>query len=289
MSIYFGFSDESGCYQQAKEPKFLRSHPFYIRSTLLIKADEWKQLNEEFQNLKIHYDFPLDKEIKWSYLWNIRIHQKKKEEIPDDRSYKFLETYDYKDLISFVEACLALLNNLSYKKIIISHTKNATCGSINEKSMLKMHLQEHMQRVEMQIQTRSEENLAILFFDPISKRTDKLLRDIYFDLFKSGDFISEYKHIKDSLNIENSHQSVGIQLADYIAGAFSSMLKGISSSNYERGKELYLEYVHPNLRKYNGTIWGIGIREVPSMMSYRKYLSNEFNKIAIAYFEKKVS
>jgi hypothetical protein len=144
--------------------------------------------------------------------------------------------------------------------------------------MLKMHLQEHMQRIEMQIQTRSEENLAVLFFDPVCENTDKLLRDIYFELFNSGDFIDSYKHIKDSLNIEHSHQSVGIQLADYISGAFSAFMKGRSSPNYERGKQIFYKHVHPNLRKYNGTIWGIGIREVPSDMNYRRKLSDEMKE-----------
>lgn len=40
MSIFFGFSDECGSYQIEKTQKFLKVHPFYIRSSLLIKTDE---------------------------------------------------------------------------------------------------------------------------------------------------------------------------------------------------------------------------------------------------------
>lgn len=274
MSIFFGFSDECGSYQIEKTKKYLSVHPHYIRSTLLIKADEWKKLNKSFIELKTLYSLPLEREIKWAYLWQLRNYQIKKQVVPTNKDFKFLEEYDYHDLIEFVDKCLNLLNELEYKKIIISHTDNMNCSRINEKSMLKMHLQEHMQRIEMQIQTRSEENLAVLFFDPVCESTDKLLRDIYFELFNSGDFIDSYKHIKDSLNIEHSHQSVGIQLSDYISGTFSAFLKGRYSSNYDRGKQMFYKYIHPNLRTYNGTIWGVGIREVPSDMSYRRELAN---------------
>jgi hypothetical protein len=278
MSIYFGFSDECGSYQIEKTKRYLSAHPHYIRSTLLIKADEWKILNKSFIALKTQYDLPLVKEIKWAYLWQLRNYQIKKQIVPANKDFKFLEQYDYHDLIEFVDKCLNLLNQLEFKKIIISHTDNVNCSKINEKAMLKMHLQEHMQRIEMQIQTRSEENLAVLFFDPVSENTDKLLRDIYFELFNSGDFIDSYKHIKDSLNIEHSHQSVGIQIADYISGAFSAFIKGLNSPNYDRGKQMFYKHVHPNLRKYNGTIWGVGIREIPADMSYRRSLSNEMKE-----------
>ena len=278
MSIFFGFSDECGSYQINKTKKYLSVHPHYIRSTLLIKANEWKKLNKSFIELKTLYNLPLEKEIKWAQLWQLRNYQIKNQTVPTNKGCKFLEGYSYHDLIEFVDKSLSLLGELDYKKIIISHTDNVNCSSINEKSMLKMHLQEHMQRIEMQIQTRREENLAVLFFDPVSENTDKLLRDIYFELFNSGDFIDSYKHIKDSLNIEHSHQSVGIQLSDYISGTFSAFLKGRNSGNYDRGKQMFYKYVHPNLRTYNGTIWGVGIREVPSNMSYRRKLAIEMGE-----------
>jgi hypothetical protein len=44
MSIYVGFSDECGSYKVGKTQKYLKSHPFYIRSTLIINA------SRRFQN-----------------------------------------------------------------------------------------------------------------------------------------------------------------------------------------------------------------------------------------------
>lgn len=283
MSIFFGFSDECGLYKRRRSNGHLRVHPFYIRSTLLIEANEWKTLNTQFQDLKTLYNFPIEKEIKWAYLWRIRNYQKKGQPIPENEPFKFLEDLPYKDLIDFVEKTLKLLDSIEYKKIIITYSDNNSCPKYNEKNLLKMHLMNHMQRIEMQIQTRQEENLAVLFFDPINEETDKLLRDIYFDLFNSGDFIEDYKHIKDSLNIEQSHQSVGIQIADYISGSFSAVLKGLTKDGYERGKEMYFNSVHPNLRTYRNTIWGAGIIDIPTDQEQRKEIvkgyKSEYDKL----------
>jgi hypothetical protein len=284
MSTFFGFSDECGCYHAEKTEHHLKVHPYYIRSTLLIKADEWKTLRRRFNELKILYDLPLEREIKWAYLWHLRNYQKNGKEIPANKDFKFLERYSYTDLIGFVEQSLALLDEINYKKIIITFTDNVNCPAISEKALLKMHLQEHMQRIEMQIQTRTEENLAVLFIDPVNENTDKLLRNIYFELFNDGDFINEYKHIKDSLNIEHSHQSVGIQLSDFISGAFSAVLKSFDSGNYGRGRDMFLKYVHPNLRSHYGSFWGYGLREVPSSSSYRNKIAKLY-KQALSDFE----
>ena len=76
----------------------------------------------------------------------------------------------------------------------------------------------------MELQEKVD-NLCILFIDPISEEKNKHLRDHYHELFYSGDYIQKYKHIKDSLNIEFSHQSIGIQLADFISGCTIGALK----------------------------------------------------------------
>jgi hypothetical protein len=128
----------------------------------------------------------------------------------------------------------------------------------------------------MEIQSKTLNNLVILFFDPVSEAMDKFFRDAYFDLYNSGDFISKYIHIKDSLNFEHSHQSVGIQIADYISGTFSSMLKGINTDNYKYGKDMYFDYIKPNLCQKFSIIWGYGLREVPSNKEYRKKLRDDF-------------
>lgn len=274
---YFCFSDECGDYKPSMTAKQLRIHPYFIRTTLLMNSNEWKTLNNNFRQLKTKYSLPLDKELKWANLWKLRNFQINRQEIPAKNDIKYLENVDYHILIGFVEEALALINSLNEKKIIATYTNNSNVAAINEKSMMLFHLQEHMQRLEMELQV-DEGNLGVLFIDPISNEKNEMFRQIYYKLFEDGDFIKNYKFIKDSLNIENSHHSVGIQIADYISGAFSSILKTSNHNDYSRGVKMFYDYVHPNLRKgLSGAIQGYGIREVPRNKINRYWLIEQLN------------
>lgn len=273
---YFCFSDEYGDYEKQMSKKQLRTHPFYVRSTLLMNASEWKSLNLSFRNLKEKYRLPQSKEIKWAYLWRLRHYKKTGKVIPDKHELKFLEQYEYHDLIDFVFRSLALIHNINEKKIIVTFTKNDSVGTINDKSLLAMHLQEHMQRIEMELQV-DEGNLGVLFFDPVSNTKNEMFREIYNELFENGDFIANYSFIKDSLNIENSHQSVGIQIADYISGAFSAILKS-ELGDYSSGIQMFNDNIKPYLRKYKGNMLGAGIREVPRSTKVRKWVKEKIEK-----------
>jgi len=273
MGVFFAFSDENGEYQQKRTEKFVKSHPYFIRATYIIRGMEWKLLSQRYADLKSARGLPLDKEIKWSYVWSLRNYQKNNRPIPENKDFYFLKDFDYRELIDFVKEALGLLNDLDYKKVIITVTYNHYCPSINEVNLYKMHLQEHMQRIEMELQG-SDENLAVLFLDPISKKKNELLRNAYHLLYNKGDFIENYRHIKDSLNFENSHQSVGVQLADYIAGCFSGFLKG-----YTRSVEMFCEEVAPHLRTSQGDDpFGYGIREVPRENNVRNIIRNIYQR-----------
>jgi hypothetical protein len=274
--IYFCFSDENGDYKPKMSHKQLRRHPFYIRTTLIMNAGEWKKLSRDFRELKESFGLPISKEIKWAYLWNLRHFKKDDKIIPEKRDFKFLEKFDYHELIKFVSKSLELIGDISEKKVIATFTKNDSVPAINEKSILSMHLQEHMQRIEMELQV-DDGNLGVLFFDPVSNQKNEMFRQIYNELFESGDFIEKYSFIKDSLNIENSHQSVGIQIADYISGAFSSVLKA-DYGDYSLGIEMFNKSIKPYLRVYNGNIFGIGIREVPRDNEIRKWVREMIEK-----------
>lgn len=190
-----------------------------------------------------------------------------------------LRNHSYQDLIEFVESSLSLLGGLEEKRVIITYTKNSNGYSINEKSMLSMHLQEHMQRIEMELQV-DEDNLGVLFFDPVSATKNEYFREIYHELFENGDYIENYGHIKDSLNIENSHHSVGIQIADYISGSFSALVKSGGKVNYQKGLSMFFQSIYPILRKgWNGQIQGYGIREVPRSSRVRSWMSEHINNM----------
>ena len=272
MPIYFSFSDECGDYKPHMSAKQIRRHKFYIRSCFTINANEWKFLKREFDALKVKYGLPTSREIKWAYLWSLREIAKKGTPIEDGHELKFLENYDYHKLIDFVEESLSLIHKLAEQDIVLTFTKNSNGYGTNEKSMLCFHLQEHMQRLEMGMAV-NEDNLAVLFFDPIGSEKNEMFREIYSEHYEKGDFIEKYKFIKDSLNIENSHHSVGIQIADYISGAFSAILKSSPNEDYSRGVKMFNESVKPHLRRgWNSNLYGYGIREVPRSVPTRNWL-----------------
>ena len=123
--IYFAFSDECGSYYQNMTDKSKRIHPYYLRATLIMKALEWKKLNTDFRTIKAKYGIPLDKEMKWSYIWSVRSYQINGHTIPANKPFKYLENTDYQDLIKFTYECLGLLNNLTFKKNYFNNITNS--------------------------------------------------------------------------------------------------------------------------------------------------------------------
>ena len=129
-----------------------------------------------------------------------------------------------------------------------------------------------MQRIEMEIQDKQQDNLAIIFFDATDRGVDRLLREAYSSIYFQGDFIEKYSHIKDSISLELSHHSFGIQIADYTSGSFNGFLR-----DYEFSTRLFHSHLYGLLRRELGTneILGFGIREVPRNQQFRSQLENK--------------
>lgn len=275
--IHFGFSDESGDFSTEMSKKTLIRHPFYLRSLVIFPATEWKFLKSEHSKLKIKYELPLDREIKWSYLWSVRIAQKQKRRIKEYEDFKFLEQHPYSKLIDFVDEFLSLLHKIKDSRVILTYSiNNINLGKIKEYSLLKMHFEELLPRYEMQLNNKKE-NLGVLFIDPINPKKNEFFRKVYHEIFNNGEFIHKYGHIKDSLNMENSHQSVGIQLSDFISGAFNAYLKSHEKKGYETGCEMFFNHVLPYVCKKENKLEGIGMREVPRNETVRKKYTEKIN------------
>jgi hypothetical protein len=267
MSIIFGFCDESGEYKPDRSDRFNRIVPFYVRGTLLIEAADWKELYNRFNYIKRKYKLP-DEEIKWSYLWSIRSHQKNNTKINEKDDYYFLREFEYHQLIDYVEETLAILNMIESSDIILTVTSNNSNCKFGMEHLYEMHIKSLLQRTEYGLNGKTN-GFATLFFDPINAKTNEMLRNIYKKIYKSGDFVKEYKHIKDSLNIEYSHHSVGIQMADFICGCFIGYLKG-----YSRSVEIFNKNIMPNLRMHKKSILGAGIVEIPTNPEIRIKISD---------------
>ena len=69
MSNYFVFTDEAGTYQRHPSDAHIRSHPFYIRSNVVMAIDDYRQYQIDMQRIAGEYEISFDEEIKWSDLW----------------------------------------------------------------------------------------------------------------------------------------------------------------------------------------------------------------------------
>lgn len=271
MAIKFGFSDECGSYSQNRTVKQNKVHPYYIRSLFLIDGDDYRKLTNDFNSLKKEFGFS-NQEIKWAHIWCLRNCQLngKIPNVKDD--YYFLKDVDYHKIIDFVEQSLKLLCNIENCKTVYTITNNSLNSKFSEKDLFKMHLTTLLQRTQFETQ-KCADDLAVLFFDPLCVNKSNLLREVYYDIQKKGDFIKEYTHIKDSLNLEFSHHSTGIQLSDFLSGVMAGVLKG-----YGKSVEIFNNTIRPTLRNYNHKILGAGICEIPTNQTERLRLKSHFDK-----------
>jgi len=280
MSTYFIFSDESGDYKPIRDEKYNSNTPFYIRSALIIDSAEWKWLSERYRDLKKMLNIPTEKEVKWQCLWQIRKFENDGVQIP--KKCEFLRPVKYKNLESFIENAISLVQDLKYKKIIITITNNSYNFTFQKKELLKMHLQDIMERVELEFK-KSENDLGIIFIDHVNDTIDKYLREIYSEFFRKEDFIEKYSHIIDSLSIEFSHHSAGIQIVDFISGCSLSVVRSMymdnGSKKFEFSKILFKKNIFPYLRTGpNNELFGFGIKETPQNNEFRNELKAKFSE-----------
>lgn len=269
MTIFFAFSDEAGNYQKKRSSLSIKRDPFYVRSTYIIHGNEWKELNEQYNKLKVKYSIPKQKEVKWNYLWSIYRDRLAGKQIAQAKPYYFLRNKTDDELLNFIIESLNLLSQLNYLKIIITITNNTLCPLLDYNTLIEFHLQDVMQRIEMEIQDNAL-NLCILFIDPVSNKNNKRLCDVYNNLYNNGDFIQKYSHIKDCLDIEYSHQSTGIQLADFISGCSLGALKCFQNS-----LSIFQTNIKPFIRtSKNHIIMGYGVIDVPKNPQSRQSIKN---------------
>jgi hypothetical protein len=270
MCIHFAFSDECGDYLSSRSAGFRRAHPYYVRATFLMDGEDYKKLSRKFKRLRETLSLPHG-EIKWSYIYSLKKHQNRDENIPQTKDYYFLREIPYATLVRFIKESIGLLGALT-PKIILTITPNDTSFSFSIAHLYEMHIRSILQRLQYEVQ--GSPGLVVLFFDPVGEEKSNLLRETYRKIYNVGDFVDEYTHIKDSLNLEMSHHSVGIQIADYIAGCTVGFLRGYSDSTM-----IFRDEVHPHLRVYRNKILGVGMVEVPTERLIRAELRRKLEAL----------
>lgn len=269
MSNYFVFTDEAGVYQRRPSDAHIRSHPFYIRSNVLMDIDDYRQYQNDMQRISGEYEIPFDDEIKWSDLWSKTKNNPRNDLIarmPVNRlkGYyrKIFETAVGKESTSFM--------------FTVTDIVGRTC-SWQSDSVFISHLQDAFQRIQMDM--RSENGFATFVMDELNVDTIKQIKAVCHKITLQGDFV-QYKNLYQGVLTENSLYSPGIQLADYAAGVMNGYLRGkiVSPGNYQFATDMYNEFILSRLRCHaNGSIVGYGVIDIPKRTSFRPLLENIFD------------
>ena len=150
----FVFTYEAGAYNKLPSEPFRRSHPFYIRSNTYLSTDDYRVFQGEAQALNIRYSIPVGEEVKWSDLWETKrgkIRAEFLKGLSDDKlkGYyrRILQCATTKGSLCFLFTVTCVFTQLCYH---------------SESELLKFHLQEAMQRVNMDAQP---EGFATIIMD----------------------------------------------------------------------------------------------------------------------------
>lgn len=264
MNTYYAFSDESGQYNNHPGKRFIQSHPYYVRATVLISVEEYAEYQQLVRGLDKQIGVPPLEEIKWSDLWS------KKRGNPRNT---FIEDLTQGTLRKYFDEYFAIADKFESIKIILTVTENGGKNIANKDTMLYFHLQEAFQRINSEIK---DTGFATFIIDELSDDFADQTKRASHRLLEKGDIV-KYSTLYSGILFEKSNLSAGIQMADYVAGVFNSFLKSIDApeDSYRYAKCIFCSFIKPRLRKSkNGQIMGYGIREVTRNAGLRDKISS---------------
>lgn len=221
MDAYFTFTDECGQYKKERNDNFRKAHPYYVRSNVIISLFDFLTLQENMGDIKKKFGVDPKLEIKWSHYGNAV--KNKKKSIPGNLSSEQIKDY-------FLEI-LKIVSGLRSAKIYYTVTDNNAKEKIKEEKLLKMHIQNALQRVQM---TVSGGGFAVFVTDDLNNNT-KILKKATYEMMSKGDFL-KYKDVKKGIYMDFSDQCPGLQVADIYAGIFTASLKYEKALKEEKHK-----------------------------------------------------
>jgi len=243
------FIDESG---SVPHPGKKRNRYFVIGG-IIVPEERWHKMRDALLGLKLRRQ--IRGEIKWRYFAPGNNEAVNPMKAMDKATRDSIRTEIYEKIICVERsvktvACVTCVE-AAYDRPTINTQDDIyqfTYKPVSER------FQYHLQDLSRQV-GRSE--LGIVVSDHRGHDDDKRFRAHHEALLHSGgDFISKYKNLVESLFFVPSDLSVGIQLADMVAGAVWR--------KYEAGDERWYELLKPSIRcSKAGEVDGWGIVKFP--------------------------
>ena len=260
MNPYFAFSDECGLYQKNRSDRSKQAHPFYVRSTLIISLDDYILLQEGIDSIKASFGILPSVEIKWAHFGSAL-----------KNNYKNIpHTLTPTQLKEYFSQCLLLLCSLKSAVVYYTFTDNVAIGQVGEIGLIKMHLQNALQKVQAVVSEK--DGYAIFVADDLNDKS-KALKEAVYQMTLAGDYV-QYTNIKKGLYIDFSDQCHGLQMADICAGVFTASLKYERANEkekckYQTGHDLFFDHAYKKIRSsfFNPPYYDVyrfGVKNVPN-------------------------
>ncbi len=236
MGTFFIFSDECGNYSEKRSKQFIKKHPFYVRATAIIESEDYQRFEKDITDLKRSMGFIPNVEVKWAHLGDAR----------NGHLPKHLESCTLETLKDYIKAVLERASEIRSLKYVFTVTDNHTPIHTKYELIISWHIQNMLQRVQMDLQLGG--GYGVVVIDDLNDMNKRINRKCY-DIMCSGDFVN-YENLKKSILVDYSHQCIGLQLADIIAGVFTNALirEYQGGIGYPYASELYCEEVTKKIR-----------------------------------------
>jgi hypothetical protein len=248
--MYLMFMDESGT-----PPKPEMASPrYFVMAGLIIPEGSWREVRDALLGMKIRRG--VRGEIKWRHFAPgnddaknpmRRLPQSERDAIREEMFGIICKSQH--EVVSIAAVCSAAA---AYK--IASITNQEDLYHLTYKVVT-----ERFQYFLQERSTRARTEFGIIICDHRGTRDDKRLRAHHQMLVHAaGGYTSNYANLIESVFLQPSHQSIGIQLADIVAGSVWR--------RYERDDTRFMDMASQSFRRSrSGQLMGYGIVKVPKM------------------------
>lgn len=248
--MHICFVDES---TTPPKPTKRAPKPYFVMAGVFLPVSQWHGVADDIAKLKKLPAFRVRGEIKWRFFGSHN----------DDKTNS-VRHLDSAARDEFRKAFFGILKARKSIKAVIAATSVSEAykrAYINDEHDLYLYtykiiterFQYHLQDIGREIGTKQ---CGLIVADHRGRDDDERVRRQHQKLIHStSGNISKYDNLIESVLLAPSHNSVGIQCADMLAGA--------ASRSFNADDDRWMSEIQPILRSRNGTINGAGLALFP--------------------------
>ena len=214
----------------------------FLISGVILKIDDWPIIAKEFFNIKSKYQI-LDKEIKWKYF------------SPAHEDYGISKDKE-QELRCELFSLLNQPEKLTAITVLCDNSKMFGKSYINDREdVYEICYKALLERFQYFLQEHN--SYGVVVCDARDGRSDNKLREKHKEMcYANSPFCSNLSRIVEGILITPSHFSIGVQLADLVAGSVLRYAKKKDCPVYSIVKNIFR-------KSTNGKLHGYGIVLIP--------------------------